>query len=1718
MATIAVNIDPNGSTQGARVVKRNMDDVKEAARGMTREVSAAQTALNLIGRAMAALGITVTIRQLIDLTSAWSDLTARVRNAAGSHEAGMRIMERLQQMARRTYSSLVQTAEGWLANTVSLRELGYTTQQQLDLVETLNNALVISAARGQRATSVMDAWSKAMALGELRGDNLNTIIMSGGRLAEALAASMGVTTNELRKLGAQGKITTDVMFGVTSQLEKLREEADAMPATLADAFVLIGNAVLRATGMFDQANNLSSSFAQNLIVVADNIERVARGLIGLAVLAIPKVLAGIWAITVAVAANPLGLLLVGLSAAVSAALAFNDAQLTVMGTTAQLRDYAAAAWKVISFGIDEVAGWIRAAQRALESFAQSYAWEYTAQRLRELVQLAHFLGNVMIALTLHLPMGVDYVGQAFAAAEQGAKGAAAAFMALTAQETASREAAELHAERTRMFQRWFAEQAEARAQAAAAAAQADAAALKRAQDFNQSLRDQIMQIHMGAEAWELYRNMREAALAPTAGQRWEGTGLALDLHMFQAGAAIQDEINAKIEEITSGVLRGAREVSPRGLFSESDAQAQLELLREIDRQAQETAQNMAEAFGNSGRAIGDALRAVSDQQLRLHTIEMRRAEIEKQYGLEALETKRANVRAAREEAAAQVGFYGDMASAAKGFFEENTSGYRAMALAERAFRAVQLAMSVASMAQGARETIASTAAGAAKIFSQLGVFAFPVVGAMVATLVGLGASLLGGGGSKPNIVTAEQQQAAQGAGSVLGDATAKSASLANALQAAEQYQNRDLEFSSQTVRALRAIDDKMGAVSSVLARQLGVAGGPFDMGALGLGTTGGGGLIGALFGTKTTRDLVDQGIQFVGQTVADIIAGGFAGSTYQDVSTTRTKKLLGITVSSKTSLETISGNLSADLSAQLGRLLGSIREGVLASAAAVGVEGAEAALNSMQVNLGRLSLEGLKGSEIQEALSAVMGKAADDMAASIVPGIAELQKVGEGAFETLVRLARTYEVVDVQLRSIGMTFDAVGVASLGARQRLVDLFGGIESFVEATRAFAEAFLSEAERMTIQRAAVEAEMDRLGLSAIQTKDDFKAAVQSLDLTTAAGAELYAAMLQVAPAFAGVTNYAQKMADSRVAEATNELAAAEQRLADARSVLLRLETDAVSALAGAREQYTAAQDVLFGLEDTALSALTEAERQLADARGALFRMEDDARGALQQAYERERAALDGVRDAARRWADELSGLRRNLTADILGAASPAQNYAASRTAFLGIDARAAGQSQEALERLRDAGGAFLEASKATAASQIDYVRDIALVRQAYAVAEEVAREQITVADQQLAALHAQVDGLISVNESVVSVGQAIWHLREVQAAIGGQRRDADQASLQIAADGLATALAGVDIQRAALAAAQEQIAIAGIQRQSDAVSLSVAVDNLSVARAAVGTQERVLAAVQQQIAEFGLNTQVEAVSLDVARQNLSAALSSVAVQQQALAEARAHAAAVQQASLAGSAGIADVVAGALARIEARLAATAGAAPVSTGPSDAEKIAALNRGDAWALQALLAARSDVAAGAQALLSNPKGAQQLTSLGLPVSLLGAAQAWWRVHGGGIAPFADGGFTGIGGKYDIAGIVHRGEYVMPRETVQNYGVGFMQDVHRGRVANDNAEVVRALHAIEARLTKIEGHAADTSKTSEKTAKSSDDTNMIMKRVTQGGVALRTVDGAEDAA
>lgn len=96
--------------------------------------------------------------------------------------------------------------------------------------------------------------------------------------------------------------------------------------------------------------------------------------------------------------------------------------------------------------------------------------------------------------------------------------------------------------------------------------------------------------------------------------------------------------------------------------------------------------------------------------------------------------------------------------------------------------------------------------------------------------------------------------------------------------------------------------------------------------------------------------------------------------------------------------------------------------------------------------------------------------------------------------------------------------------------------------------------------------------------------------------------------------------------------------------------------------------------------------------------------------------------------------------------------------------------------------------------------------------------------------------------------------------------------------------------------------------------------------------------------------------------------------------------------------------------------------------------------------------------AKGLQSLVTGVGGGLKSALASIFNLISSAVGAIFRALGGGGAKFsqppsfsfAEGGYTGEGGKYQPAGIVHAGEYVIPANRVEQFGAGFFEAIRRG--------------------------------------------------------------------
>lgn len=677
-----------------------------------------------------------------------------------------------------------------------------------------------------------------------------------------------------------------------------------------------------------------------------------------------------------------------------------------------------------------------------------------------------------------------------------------------------------------------------------------------------------------------------------------------------------------------------------------------------------------------------------------------------------------------QRAQQQAGAYATVIGAAKGLFKEHTAGYKLMAGAEKAYRAYQIGAAVASAAREmglisavtaakvmgvgtqagavvagqATETAAVTAGEAARntakvpgvfmaFMSALGPWGMAAAGVAIAAV--LGGAFGGRGGS---VDMTERRQASNGTGTVLGDPTAQSESIARSIERLTDVDTMTMRYSAQMLASLRSIEASMAGVSVQILRAGGITtgrnlgiqtgvlatnvGDPI-LGALGIDDMARnlpviGRVIGSLQSMwgKTTAHIIDAGLTLEA-TIADLLEGDGL-QQYADVRITRSS---WFGARKKTRTETQFGDVGDDVTRQFGLVFQGVADSLEAASMAMGADAARVGerLADYVIEIPRLSLEGLTGDDLQEAIAAAVGAQADQMARTVFEGLDEWQRIGEGYYETVVRVASGTEV---------------------ARQTLAGLGVDMVKLSDVTR---------------QQGDVAAELVRDSLIAVETTRAWDAATKQVTATVSGigevlaavdgGAEdiraVYLTLTATRSAFRGLGLSADAVGRDLLAGAggLDALAGAVSSYEDA--------------FATAPERIAARSETLreqFGRLGLALPATADAYRALVRGIDTSTASGRELLGQVLTLSDGMRELLDAVQDTTGGIADEIERIRGLMA----GGGTAGQSLAQLQARFAIQSAQARAGDAAALADLPAASKALLDAAADQIGSRADLVR--------------------------------------------------------------------------------------------------------------------------------------------------------------------------------------------------------------------------------------------------------------------------------------------------------------------------------------------------------------------------------------------------------------------------
>lgn len=253
-------------TQTAKAVKQVGDEAK-----------AAQSSMGGFGALLAGFASLQGANALIQMAEGYGEMAERIRMATSSAEEYDMVQARLLASANATYRPLKEAQELYILTADSLRSMGYSTEQAIDVVDSMSYAFVKNATSQERAQSAISAFTGAIMTGKLEADAWKTIIAAMPTVINDLAQSTDKSTEEIRKMGAEGKLTASMLSeGLRQSLDQNAQAAQGMATTVKDAFAALNNSLSVYIGEANMANGTTGLLSKSILLFADNLETVVN--------------------------------------------------------------------------------------------------------------------------------------------------------------------------------------------------------------------------------------------------------------------------------------------------------------------------------------------------------------------------------------------------------------------------------------------------------------------------------------------------------------------------------------------------------------------------------------------------------------------------------------------------------------------------------------------------------------------------------------------------------------------------------------------------------------------------------------------------------------------------------------------------------------------------------------------------------------------------------------------------------------------------------------------------------------------------------------------------------------------------------------------------------------------------------------------------------------------------------------------------------------------------------------------------------------------------------------------------------------------------------------------------------------------------------------------------------------------------------------------------
>lgn len=205
MASLKYTVDVD--TKGAR---SSISSLERSLSGIGAAVAGAFAVGEIVGFGDSIIGLQNKLRSLTGDQALVSSMFKDITNIAGAARAPLR-----------------ETGDLYFRIARAAKDLGITQQETADITQSLAKSMSMTGMTAQESAGALLQLGQALQSGRFQGDELRSVLENMPIVSKAMADELGVTIGQLRKLGSEGKITSDIFVRAMQKNKKSIDDAFA---------------------------------------------------------------------------------------------------------------------------------------------------------------------------------------------------------------------------------------------------------------------------------------------------------------------------------------------------------------------------------------------------------------------------------------------------------------------------------------------------------------------------------------------------------------------------------------------------------------------------------------------------------------------------------------------------------------------------------------------------------------------------------------------------------------------------------------------------------------------------------------------------------------------------------------------------------------------------------------------------------------------------------------------------------------------------------------------------------------------------------------------------------------------------------------------------------------------------------------------------------------------------------------------------------------------------------------------------------------------------------------------------------------------------------------------------------------------------------------------------------------------------------------------------